>query len=261
MHPARVLTWQHPWQGRWRLLLLIVASLFTAGLVPAALRAQTSPVLQAVDLTARYLIVNWRADPLLNKLPPPQVLPLAAGSKVYGACGEAVQGHEVGGSGYCGATHSIYLVPEQLQAFSRAFGPSAVAYVVAHEFGHAIQAAFGVALRGRARELQADCLAGLVIRRGSRELGISRDNVVAMAQAAYAIGSDSHGSGAQRAYALLAGMGVVEASCESAVMGALAVGRINDPVLRQLSQQRSGGSRPDLEKTPYPKTLQSALGL
>jgi hypothetical protein len=260
MAPARILSSENSAKGFW-LRRLSLGILLSAVMAPAVLQAQPSPVLQAVDRTTRYLILNWRGDPLLKKLPAPQVLPLAAGSKVYGACGEALQGHEVGGSSYCGTTHSIYLVPEELQAFNHAFGPSAVAYVVAHEFGHAIQAAFRVTLRGRARELQADCLAGLVIRSGSRELEISRENVLAMAQAAYAIGSDSHGSGAQRAYALLAGMGVVNASCESAVMEALAGGRIQDPVLRQLSQQRSGGSRPDIEKTPYPKTLQSALGI
>ncbi len=260
MAKARIFGSRFSWKVCW-LLLLSVGSLLLAGMAPAALQAQPSPVLQAVDRTTRYLILNWRGDPLLKKMPPPQVLPLSAGSKVYGACGEAMQGHEVAGSSYCGTTHSIYLVPEQLQAFNQAFGPSAVAYVVAHEFGHAIQTAFRVTLRGRSRELQADCLAGLVIRSGSRELEISRENVLAMAQAAYAIGSDTHGSGTQRAYALLAGMGVVNASCESAVMESLAGGRIQDPVLRQLSQQRSGGSRPDIEKTPYPKTLQSALGI
>ena len=243
----------------------IVTGLF-AGLMfgvltqPAPVMADTG-VMQAVDQSTQFLIGNWKKDQQLRKVYPPQVLPLAEGSKIYGACGEQVSGYEVGGSSYCGITHTIYLVPEQLKDFYKAFGPSAVAYIVAHEFGHAIQAAYGVKLQGPARELQADCLSGLVFRMGSKELGITRDDVLAMAGAAYSIGSNSHGSGAQRTYALLSGMGVFKATCEGGQMLALAEGRLQVPALQQLRQQRSGGSRPDTSQTPYPKTLGTALGL
>lgn len=187
------------------------------------------------------------------------MIPLAAGSKVYGACGEHVKGDEVGGSAYCGTTHTIYLVPEELQAFYQAFGPSAIGYVVAYEFGHAIQAAFRVKLEGSARELQADCLAGLMIRSGAQELGLTRDNVLAMAHTAYNIGSKSHGSGAQRSYALLSGMGVFKGTCKSEVIQRLADGLNKDSDYLELSSQRSGGNRPDTSTTPYPKTLRTAL--
>jgi hypothetical protein len=239
---------------------IAAAILVISGFMAPAARAQAD-VLQAVDHTTRFLISNWSSDPQLKKVMPPQVLPLSAGSRVYGACGEQVRGVEVGGSAYCGTTHTIFLVPEELKAFYQVFGASSVAYVVAHEFGHAIQAAYGIQLEGTARELQADCLAGLVFRTGKNELGLTRDSVLAMAQTAYNIGSASHGSGAQRAYALLSGMGVLQASCKGSVMQALAQGQIKEPALLKLSQQRSGGNRPDTSRTPYPKTLQGALGL
>ena len=240
---------------------LAIAASFIAimATMPAALAKDE--VLQSADRTIQFLISNWNIDDELKQVAPPQVIPLAAGSKVYGACGEQVKGDEVGGSAYCGTTHTIYLVPEELQAFYQAFGPSAIGYVVAHEFGHAIQAAFRVKLEGSARELQADCLAGLMIRSGAQELGLTRDNVLTMANAAYNIGSKSHGSGAQRSYALLSGMGVLKANCESSAMQELADGLNKDSDYLELSQQRSGGKRPDTTQTLHPKTLRTALGI
>jgi hypothetical protein len=214
-----------------------------------------------LDKSIRYLISSWQSDKSLSEFVPPQVLPIAEGSRIYGGCGENIGGMELGGSAYCQATHTIYLVPQELGAFVEAFGPSAQAYVVAHEFGHAIQAAFSVELTGPARELQADCLAGIMIGSGSTALGITRDQIVAMASAAYAIGSDSHGTGAQRSYALLSGMGVFDASCKESDMKLLAAGRVTDPAFLKLSKTRSGDSSVDTSKTPFPKTAGSALGI
>jgi hypothetical protein len=227
--------------------------------MPAA-RAQNE-MMQSTDRAIQFLISNWNSDEDLKQVSPPQVIPLAAGSKVYGACGEQIRGDEVGGSGYCGATHTVYLVPEELEAFYQAFGPSAIGYAVAHEFGHAIQSAFRANLEGPSRELQADCLAGMLIRSGAQELGLTRDNVIAMASAAYSIGSKSHGSGAQRSYSLLSGMGVLKANCSGSAMQELADGLNKDSDYLELSQQRSGGNTPDTSQTLHPKTLRTALEL
>ena len=235
-------------------LALLGSALLT--LAPTIVRAD-----ETLDKSIRYLISSWQSDKSLSDFAPPQVLPIAEGSRIYGGCGENIGGMEIGGSAYCQATHTIYLVPQELGAFVEAFGPSAQAYVVAHEFGHAIQAAFSVELAGSARELQADCLAGIMIASGSDALGIARDQVVAMASAAYAIGSDSHGTGAQRSYALLSGMGVFDASCKESDMKLLAAGRITDPSYLKLSKTRSGDSRVDTSKTPFPKTVGLALGI
>lgn len=214
----------------------------------------------AIESTTKYLINNWDQDPNLEERPP-QVLPLVAGSKVYGACGEYIEGSEVAGSSYCPATRTIYLVPEQLKYFEREFGASAIAYVIAHEFGHAIQQSYKVNIYGPSRELQADCLAGIFIKEGKKELGITRNDVLAMGKAAYSIGSKSHGTGAQRAYALASGMGVTSSSCENKRMQQLADGEVKDPILKKLKQERSGSRGIDTSRTPYPKTVQSALGL
>lgn len=242
---------------------------WTAGLLAAVLFAvqaqaqSTSSMTAVVDRATRYLVSNWLADEGVNEYMPPQVLPIAAGSRVYGGCEELVSGFEVGGSSYCGATHTIYLVPEELTEFKRAFGSSSIAYVVAHEFGHAFQEAFEVKLEGPARELQADCFAGMLISSGNEQLGITRDDVIAMATTAYNVGSDTHGSGEQRAFALYTGMGVLFGDCKAETMQSLANGRFdNDPRMLNMLQERSqGGNRINTSETPYPKSTKILFGI
>ena len=80
-----------------------------------------------------------------------------------------------------------------------------------------------------------------------------------MAQAAYAIGDPSHGTGAQRAYALLSGMGVVEAGCSKKEMLALKNNKVIDPAFKRLTTTRSGTAGIDVNQTPYPKTFGSVM--
>ncbi len=216
-----------------------------------------------VDRSSRYLVANWLADEGVKEYKPPQVLSLAAGSRVYGACEELVSGFEVGGSSYCGETHTIYLVPEELTEFNQAFGSSSIAYVIAHEFGHAFQAALEVSLEGAARELQADCFAGMLIDSGNEQLGITRDDVIAMATAAYNICSDTHGTGGKRAFALFTGMGVIDGDCKAETMQSLANGRFDkDSRMLEMTQERSAGrTRINTSETPYPKNTKALFGL
>ena len=238
---------------------LLAAVLFA---VPAV--AQGSSDMNTVaDRSSRYLVANWLADDGVKEYKPPQVLPLAAGSRVYGACEELVSGFEVGGSSYCSQTHTIYLVPEELTEFDNAFGSSSIAYVIAHEFGHAFQAALEVELDGPARELQADCFAGMLIDNGNEQLGITRDDVIAMATAAYNIGSDTHGTGGQRAFALFTGMGVFDGDCKTETMQSLASGAFDqDPRMLEMTQERSSGdSKINTSETLYPKDAKALFGL
>ena len=214
-----------------------------------------------VESTSRFLIKDWVTDPKFADFNPPQVIPISGKTKIYGGCGNYVKGAEVGGSSYCPKTHTIYLVPEQMSVFYEAFGPSSVAYIIAHEFGHAIQYRYDNLAGGAEVELQADCLAGVLIDIGSKELSITRDDSLQMAQAAYAIGDPSHGSGAQRAYALLSGMGVFKSGCSNAEMKKLLAGQITDPAYLELSRTRSGSGSINTKLTPYPKSLSTELGL
>ena len=241
--------------------LIALAFLFSGLLLGDRPAAKAYTVDEVVDMTAQYLIAIWRDNKTLKTIYPPQILPISSNAKVYGACGKLVTGEEVAGSSYCSSSHTIYLVPEQLESLSRVFGPSAIAYAIAHEFGHALQAVYRIKLSGPSRELQADCLAGFVIGSGSKQLGVTREDVINMGRAAYAIGDASHGTGAQRSYALLSGMGVFKSTCKESDITALANGTLRDPALLKLSSTRSGNAGVDSSKTPYPKTLKTALGI
>ncbi len=208
-----------------------------------------------IETTASFLVRDWVTDPDFEGYNPPQILSVSGGSKVYGGCGSYIHGDEVAGSAYCPITNTIFLEPKQLSFFYENFGPSSVAYVLAHEFAHAIQARYGDLEGGSEVELQADCLGGVLIDIGSTELGITRKDTVQMAQAAYAIGDSSHGTGAQRTYALLSGMGVVDAGCSKQEMLALKNDQIEDPAYKKLMTTRSGTASLDINKTPYPKSL------
>lgn len=237
-------------------LLLATVMLLGGG---AGMSAPT--ITNVVNTTASFLIKDWITDPDFKEYHPPQVIPITQGTKIFGACGKTVTGHEVGGSSYCPSTHTIYLVPEQLKVFYDTFGPSSIAYVIAHEFGHAIQKRYDDIDGGAEKELQADCLAGVLIDTGSKELGITREDTIQMAQAAYAIGDPTHGTGAQRTYALLSGMGVFKSGCTNKEMLSLLNNQVRDPAYKELTRTRSGSGSIDINSTPYPKSLGKALGL
>ena len=68
------------------------------------------------------------------------------------------------------------------------FGNSSIAFVIAHEFAHALQQGLEIEYEKPHSELQADCLAGYFIQKGNEELGVTRESILEMASAAYGIG-------------------------------------------------------------------------
>ena len=207
---------------------------------------------QSVEAFGNYVIYHWQKDPKLKNFNPPQIITnVQSDTKVLGGCvsnhgGRIAQ--DVGGTSYCPRVNTIYVVQEQLQPFFKHFGPAAIAYVIAHEYAHYLQTAFEMEYIQPISELQADCLSGAILGQGANELEISKRDIINMAQAAYTIGSKSHGSGAQRAYAVYAGFGLSEEiSCSTADMKKLAASQINDPVFKKLASQRSANGV-DLDK-------------
>ena len=117
--------------------LLLILLFF---LIPKAVNA--SEINSIIDKTTIYLMNNWDSDKSLKKIYPPQVITTNTGTKVYGGCGDYKSGIDVGGSYYCPATHTIVLDPKQLKSFVKYFGNSSVAFVIAHEFAHALHSEF-----------------------------------------------------------------------------------------------------------------------
>lgn len=199
---------------------------------------------KSVEAFGNYVIYHWQKDPKLKQFNPPQIITnVQSDTKVLGGCVSNHGGRvatDVGGTSYCPRVNTIYVVQEQLEPFYKHFGPAAIAYVIAHEYGHYLQTVFDMEYVQPYSELQADCLSGAILGQGANELEITSRDIINMAQAAYSIGSKSHGTGAQRAYAVYAGFGQSpEISCSTEDMKKLAAGQINDPVFKQLASQRS----------------------
>ncbi len=215
----------------------------------------------AIEKTTTYLLKNWRSDNKLKQWQAPQVIPVKKGSKIYGGCTYSEYSIDVAGSYYCPSTHTIILVPSQLKSFRKIFGNSSIAYIISHEYAHAIQLALKFNLPNPYSELQADCLAGYLINKGNIELGITRENILEMASAAYSIGGKTHGTGAQRSYALLSGMGTVDSDCSAESITKLGNDEIYDPFYKRITRERSDGSGLDINSSTYRKDAFELLGI
>ncbi len=67
-----------------------------------------------------------------------------------------------GNAFYCKRDHSIYISTDMVQKAYRDGGDAALAYIIGHEYAHAMQNALNFNnVNGVLTELQADCLAGL----------------------------------------------------------------------------------------------------
>lgn len=154
------------------------------------------------------------------------------GKSIQTKCGQAGGGNAF----YCPADQQVYYsrtLPNVVADLKGSkWGPD---LVLAHEFGHAVQARTGVLVSAngleqlvgrksakglqlsRRTEMQADCFSGLFLRAGSRSLHITQSDVPAMEVIFVAIGDDTlsgnpniestHGHGANRLYWARLGIG------------------------------------------------------
>jgi predicted metalloprotease len=154
------------------------------------------------------------------------------GDSITTKCGKA----DGGNAFYCPADQQVYYSRTLPQAVAdlqgSKWGPD---LVLAHEFGHAIQARTGILIAAngleqqagdktpeglqisRRIETQADCFSGLFLRSTSQSLGITQADVPAMEVIFVAIGDDSlsrnpdiestHGRGSSRLYWARQGLG------------------------------------------------------
>jgi len=114
------------------------------------------------------------------------------------------------GSAYCPADHALFITTDHI-AVAYQHGDAALAYVIAHEYAHAMQMAFGVMpRRTHLSELQADCLAGAYLR-SLPNLAFDRSDIREIASLAYRLGDYTwgrahHGTPRQRVKAVVRGM-------------------------------------------------------
>ena len=138
-----------------------------------------------------------------------------------GACGVSQDAH------YCRADRGIYINRKFIDRIYSTYGAPAARYVIAHEYGHAINDVFGTSKHSIVRELFSDCIAGYISGRYGE--GVTWDEFAKVVEFTHQLGSDSfakggsHGYGQQRFSAFLwgftfggaekAGKVYVDASC------------------------------------------------
>jgi len=248
MYRHRVAMWSKQSKNdfAYKIIHRIFSSLFTASvaLAIAPVASQAMDMNNSVETFGSYVLYHWQKDPELNKFNPPQIITnVDSKTKVLGGCISTYNGRtalDVGGTSYCPATNTIYVVQDQLSPLFKYFGPASIAFVVSHEYGHYLQKVFEIPYETVVSELQADCMSGAILGQGADELGITSRDIINMSEAAYSIGDPDHGTGAQRAYAVYSGFGLsAEITCSKEDMKKLSSNQIKDPVFKQLASQRS----------------------
>jgi uncharacterized protein len=120
------------------------------------------------------------------------------------ACGR------VSGSLYCPRSNTIYITQQHIRMAYK-YGDAALAYILAHEYAHAVQINSGSRLRNITKiELQADCLAGYYMG-VMPDVSFDRQDIDEIAGIAYQVGDyefnnrQHHGTPKERARAVLVG--------------------------------------------------------
>ncbi|HYG63864.1 MAG TPA: neutral zinc metallopeptidase [Thermoanaerobaculia bacterium] len=126
----------------------------------------------------------------------------------------------IDGSGYCPVDHAVFITSRDI-AMAYQHGDAALAFIIAHEYAHAMQTAFRFMPRiTPMAELQADCLAGVYL--GSLpNVTYDRSDMREIGTLAYRIGDYRwgrlhHGTPDQRVQAVLHGIGASRDGLEGA---------------------------------------------
>ncbi len=242
---------RHEWRARalaFTATLLLAAGALTAGCtadppiaevqqgVPAADTDTTAPATppdpapatMAEFLTDVFAVVDgyWKDTLSASGLPQPSAnyYWVGPGEQVVSACEDVADDNA---AFYCPADDTIYIgqpyawdlwagISEGLPGSGRAYGDFAVAFTIAHEYGHNIQHELGLfeaypELPTKPFELQADCLSGLWANSAYQAGLLEAGDVEEALATAMAIGdfepaaADHHGFPWERTEAWLAG--------------------------------------------------------
>lgn len=177
----------------------------------------------------------WTATFKASGLPEPKVgyTWIPAGQKAASACGDSDGTLGDSAAAYCPGDDTIYIsekfatdiydgaldrvLPGSSQGYGRTVGDFAVAYIVAHEYGHEVQDELGLfdkygqEIPTMGFELQADCYAGTWAKSAYEENRVQAGDVQEAIDAALAVGDfdtsnpGHHGTPEQRADAWNAG--------------------------------------------------------
>jgi predicted metalloprotease len=209
-------------------VVFLLVILVPLGGAQQARAADPATVVSLLDNDLASVDEYWHETQAATGHPPPSVqhVWVAPRAKVDTACGEQA-GDDA--AFYCSTDDTIYIgqtfagaifdgvangLPGQSAGFGHAAGAFAVAFVVAHEYGHNIQNEDGV-FNGRMRalptELNADCLAGTWAHWNNDQGRMQPGDLEEALDAALAVGDfdflnpQHHGTPLERRDALLTG--------------------------------------------------------
>lgn len=237
----------------WIAILMACANRYWSFAVPALLAGiVTTASLHAPVATAASAAIQqardalrqaWATDPVTEHKPWPALELLPLGTRPLERCPQAPGGNPESRAVYCPATSKILVDQERLESdYGEVpqYGAWGAGYWIAIALAQAIQHdQAGGDEKSLARNLQTNCLAGVLLAKAQTR-GLApqrREEHLAPAYAAYSgEWTASHGSPAQRAYALLTGLGISEADCSARAMVNLAMNRVPDPNLLRLIQ-------------------------
>jgi predicted metalloprotease len=190
--------------------------------------SQSQTMEQFLTSVTQDVDTYWTKTFEASGLPEPRVgyAWIPAGQAAQSACGPLGDS----AAAYCSGDDTIYIseqfatdiyngaldhaLPGSSQGFGRTYGDFAVAYIVAHEYGHQIQDELGVfdqQVPTMAFELQADCYAGAWAHSAAQEDRVDDADVQEALDAALAVGDfdtanpGHHGTPEQRREAWLSG--------------------------------------------------------
>lgn len=191
----------------------------TAADLAAAVRASTTEMRR-----------SWAADPATARLPFPQVQLLSPGVALGGACTPGAPARKPAPTAiYCPSRAAVLLVHELLALAFRFHNRPAVAYWIAVGLADHLQPP-GADLAPAPASLRSSCLAGVLLAASGNPQPSTAERWVRAAARAYGDhASATVGTGAQRAWAALSGLGATGLDCSAAAMARLATGQVTVP--------------------------------
>jgi uncharacterized protein len=221
--------------------------------------AQPQNMEQFLTAVTKDVDAYWTKAFKDSDLPEPRVSYqwIPAAQTAASACGDEDGGLGDSAAAYCPGDDTIYIsqkfatdiydgaldhaLPGSSQGYGRTIGDFAVAYIVAHEYGHQIQDELGLfqeygrQLPTMAFELQADCYAGTWARSAGEENRLEEGDVEEALGAALAVGDfdagnpGHHGTPEQRAAAWNSGFETGDPSSCSTYLDPSTVGGAASP--------------------------------
>jgi uncharacterized protein len=248
--------------------------------------AQPKNMEQFLTAVTKDVDAYWTKEFKDSGLPQPKVSYkwIPAGQTAASACGDGDGTLGDSAAAYCAGDDTIYIsqkfatdiydgaldqaLPGSSQGYGRTVGDFAVAYIVAHEYGHEVQDELGAdqdqQLPTMAFELQADCYAGTWAKSAYDENRLEDGDVQEALDAALAVGDfdatnpSHHGTPEQREEAWNSGFEAGDpSSCskylDPASLGDGSAAPQQDPGDGSPQQQDPGNGDPQQQDPSYPQ--------